>query len=111
PGGSRGIYRGSIDTKTGALTAPVLAGEAKNPSFLAVDPSGKFLYAAIEQDGGAVGAFAVEQDGSLRHLNNESSKGGGNCFVTVDPGGRNVLAANYGSGSAASLPMRANRPV
>ena len=105
PGGSRGIYRGSLDTTTGALTVPGLAGEAKNPSFLAMHPGGKFLYAAMEQDGGAVGAFAIEKDGTLRHLNDQSSKGGGNCFVTVDASGRNVLAANYGSGSVASLPI------
>ena len=106
PGGSRGIQRGSLDTETGELKLLGLAGEAKNPSFLAVHPNGKFLYAAFEQDRGAVGAFAVEKDGSLRHLNDESSKGSGNCFVTVDAGGRNVLAANYGSGSVASLPVR-----
>ena len=111
PGGSRGIYRGSLDTATGALKVLGLAGEAKNPSFLAVHPNGKFLYAAIEQDGGAVGAFAVEKDGALRHLNNESSRGGGNCFVTVDPSGRNVLAANYGSGSVANLPVREDGSV
>ena len=105
PGGSRGICRGSLDTVTGALTVLGLAGEAKNPSFLAMHPGGKFLYAAMEQDGGAVGAFAIEKDGTLRHLNDQSSKGGGNCFVTVDASGRNVLAANYGSGSVASLPI------
>ena len=106
PGGSRGIQRGSLDTETGELKLLGLAAEAKNPSFLAVHPNGKFLYSAIEDGGGAVGAFAVEKDGTLRHLNNESSKGAGNCFVTVDPSGRNVLAANYGGGSVASIPIR-----
>jgi 6-phosphogluconolactonase len=111
PGGSRGIYRASLDTKTGALTLLGLAGQAPNPSFLAVHPNGKFLYASFEQSGGAVGAFAVEKDGSLRHLNDESTKGAGNCFVTVDPGGRNVLAANYDSGSVACLPLREDGSV
>jgi 6-phosphogluconolactonase len=111
PGGNRGIQRGSLDTKTGELKLLGLAGEAKNPSFLAVHPNGKFLYAAIEDSGGAVGAFAVEKDGSLRHLNNESSKGGGNCHVSIDPTGTNVLAANYGSGSIASLPIRSDGSV
>ena len=111
PGGSRGIQRGSLDTKTGELKLLGLAAEAKNPSFLAVHPNGKFLYSAIEDSGGAVGAFAVEKDGTLRHLNNETSKGAGNCFVSVDPTGRNVLAANYGSGSIASLPIREDGSV
>ncbi len=111
PGGSRGIYRGSLDTATGELKLLGLAGEAKNPSFLAVHPGGKFLYAAMEQDGGAVGAFAIETDGSLRPLNEQSSRGPGNCFVAVDAGGKNVFAANYSAGSVASLPIRADGSV
>jgi 6-phosphogluconolactonase len=111
PGGNRGIERGSLDTTTGELKLLGLAAEAKNPSFLAVHPGGKFLYAAIEDSGGAVGAFAVEKDGSLRHLNNQSSKGGGNCHVFVDPTGKAVLAANYGGGSIACLPIREDGSV
>ena len=111
PGGNRGIQRGSLDTATGDIKMLGLAGEAKNPSFLALSPNGKFLYASIEDGGGAVGAFAVEKDGSLRHLNNESSKGAGNCHVFVDPSGKVVLAANYGSGSIACLPIREDGSV
>ncbi len=106
PGGNRGIERGSLNTTNGELKLLGLAVEAKNPSFLAVHPGGKFLYAAIEDGGGAVGAFAVQKDGTLKHLNNESSKGSGNCHVFVDPSGKAVLAANYGSGSVATLPIR-----
>lgn len=111
PGGNRGIERGSLNTTTGELKSLGLAAEAKNPSFLAVHPRGGFLYAAIEDSGGAVGAFAIEKDGALRHLNNESSKGSGNCHVFVDPAGKNVLAANYGSGSVACLPIREDGSV
>ncbi len=106
PGGNRGIERGSLDTTTGEIKLLGLAVEAKNPSFLAVHPGGKFLYAALEDGGGAVGAFAVQKDGTLKHLNNESSKGSGNCHVFVEPGGKAVLAANYNSGSIAALPIR-----
>ena len=42
---SKGIYRSLLDTDTGKLSAPVLAAEAKNPSFLEIHPGGKFLYA------------------------------------------------------------------
>ena len=111
PGGNRGIQRGSLDTDTGELKLLGLAAEAKNPSFLAVDPKGKFLYSVIEDGGGAVGAFAVERDGTLRHLNNESSKGQGNCHVSVDPSGKCVLAASYGGGSVACLPIREDGSV
>jgi len=111
PGGSKGIQRGSLDLATGALKLEGLAAEAKNPSFLAVHPNGKFLYAAVEGGGGAVGAFAIEKDGALRHLNDDSTKGAGNCHVFVDASGKNVLAANYGGGSIASLPIRADGSV
>ena len=106
PGGSKGIYRGVLDTTSGEAKITGLAGEAKNPSFLAIHPSKKFLYAAIEADGGAVAAFAINADGTLKALNQESSKGSGNCHVMVDPSGKNVLAANYGSGTIACLPIK-----
>lgn len=111
PGGSEGIYRGVLDTDKGEARITGLAGAAKNPSFLAIHPTHKYLYAAIEAGGGAVGAFAIEADGTLRKLNEESSKGGGNCHVWVDPTGKNVLAANYGSGTIASLPIKEDGSV
>jgi 6-phosphogluconolactonase len=111
PGGARGIQRGSLNLETGALKLEGLAAEANNPSFLALHPNGKFLYAAIEAGGGAVGAFAIEKDGSLRRLNEDSTKGAGNCHVMVDAAGSHVLAANYGGGSVACLPIRADGSV
>src|SRR5205823_8297107 len=52
--GSKGIYRCGLDVKSGALGEPVLAAELANPSFLAISPNGKFLYAIGEtSDGGA----------------------------------------------------------
>src|SRR6185295_14577433 len=81
------------------------------PSFVAITPNGKNLYAAIEENGGAVAAFAIETDGSLRKLNSESSKGSANCHAWVDSGGKNVFAANYSSGSIAVLPIKADGSV
>jgi 6-phosphogluconolactonase len=111
PGGSQGIYRGTLDTETGAAKVVGLAGEATKPSFLALHPSGKYLYSVIEAGGGAVAAFAVEADGKLRKLNEESSKGGGNCHVWVHPNGKYVFAANYGTGSIACLPIKEDGSV
>src|SRR6266850_2161084 len=47
---SKGIYVSRLDTDTGKLTAPELAAESASPSFLAIHPSHKFLYAANEVD-------------------------------------------------------------
>lgn len=105
-GNSEGIYHGTLNSETGEAKLLGLAGKAANPSFVAVHPNRKFLYAVVEDNGGAVGAFAIEKDGTLRALNTGSTKHSGNCHVWVDAGGRNVLAASYGSGTIASLPIK-----
>ena len=66
PGGSQGIYRMTIDSETGKLSEPQLAAESKSPSFLALHPSGKYLYAVNEAGGGSVSAFAVKGTGRSR---------------------------------------------
>src|SRR5437773_304611 len=45
---SKGIYASELDLATGKLTEPVLVGEATSPSFLALHPDGKHLYAVGE---------------------------------------------------------------
>jgi 6-phosphogluconolactonase len=111
-GNSRGIYLLELDTTTGALTSRGVAAEAVNPSFLAVHPSRRFLYAVGEtnsfegQKSGAVSAFTMDPaSGTLSLLNQQPSRGQGPCFVTVDRAGKNALVANYGSGSVACLPI------
>jgi 6-phosphogluconolactonase len=114
-GTSKGIYVSRFDTTTGKLSEPELAVETKNPSFLAVHPTEKFLYAVGEvtdtqgKRGGAVNAFAIDgQTGKLTALNQQSSGGAGPCHLSVDATGQCVLVANYGGGSIAALPLRAD---
>jgi 6-phosphogluconolactonase len=112
---SQGIYRLELDLEKGTLSQPTLAAESVNPSFLAIHPSRKFLYAVNEignfegKRAGAVSAFAIDQaTGDLKLLNQESSGGDGPCHLVVDPSGRNVLVANYGGGSVGVLPIEQN---
>lgn len=114
-GTSRGIYRLTFDPATGTITEPVLAVETKNPSFLALHPSGRFLYAVGEISSfqgartGAVSAFAIDpKTGDLTLLNQQPSEGAGPCHLVVDKTGRNVLVANYGGGTVAVLPVEAD---
>jgi 6-phosphogluconolactonase len=109
---SQGIYVSELSLRSGTLSAPRLAAKSTNPSFLAIHPSRKFLYAVNEvsefegREGGAVSAFAVDQtQGTLTELNRQSSVGAGPCHLVVDRSGKNVLVANYGSGSVACLPI------
>ena len=111
-GASRGIYLARLDVESGSLTTPDLVAETVNPSFLAIHPTGRFLYAvsslADAEPGrsGGVSAFAIDEpSGGLAFLNQEPSGGAGPCHLTVDGEGRSVLVANYRSGSAAVLPV------
>lgn len=108
---SEGIYHGTLNSETGEAKLLGLAGKAKNPSFVAIHPNRKFLYSVVEENGGAVGAFAIEKDGTLRALNLVSTKHSGNCHVWVDSAGKNVFAASYGSGTIASLPIKEDGSV
>src|SRR5437667_11649200 len=114
-GKSKGIYCYKLDLASGKLTALGVTEGIKNPSFLAIHPSGKYLYAVSEvndadgKPGGAVSAFALNRKtGQLTALNHQSSEGAGPCHVSVDKTGRCAMVANYGSGSIASLPIKAD---
>lgn len=109
---SKGIYLAQFDPATGRLSAPQLAAETKNPTFLALDSKRRVLYAVNEvsdfgKDGrGAVSAFGVDQKtGQLTFLNQQPSGGAGPCHLAVAHNGKYVLVANYGSGSVAVLPL------
>ena len=112
---SQGIYLMELDLRTGKLSTPQLVAKSTDPSFLAIDPAKKFLYSVNElgefrgRRGGGVSAFAIDPaDGKLSPLNQQSSVGDGPCHLVVDRQGKNVLVANYGSGSVACLPIEAD---
>ena len=111
---SKGIYVSRFDSTTGKLSAPELAVETKNPSFLALNPTGEFLYAAGEMSDapdkrGAVSSFKRDPNtGKLTLMNQQKSGGSGPCHLSVDASGKTLLVANYGSGSIASLPVKAD---
>jgi 6-phosphogluconolactonase len=109
---SKGVYAYRFDAATARLTSLGLVAETTSPSFLAVHPNRRFLYAVNEVDnyegqkGGAVSAFAIDrQTGKLTFLNEVSSRGAGPCHLALDKAGKNVLVANYGGGSVAVFPV------
>src|SRR5262252_4180440 len=70
PNKSKGIYAWRFQPATGKLTPIGLVGETVSPSFLAVHPNRKFLYAVNEVNAGQVTAFAIDAaSGSLKLLN------------------------------------------
>ena len=107
---SKGIYRSMLDLETGQLSEPVLAAEAKNPSFIELHPNGKFLYAVSESGGaGSVSAYALNRNtGDLKLINQKPSGGAGPCHVSIDHVGKNLLVANYGGGSVSVIPIKSD---
>jgi 6-phosphogluconolactonase len=110
--GSKGVYSFRFDAKTG-FTGPLeLAATSDNPSFLAVDPSHRFLYAANEiesfggKSDGSISVFAIEPKTSkLTAVQQVSSVGWGPVYVSLDQTARHLLVANYGAGTIAVLPI------
>src|SRR5258707_6891209 len=68
---SKGIYGYDFDADTGKLTPKGVAAETPDPSWVAVHPDGKFLYAVNEAGKSSmVSAFALEpKTGNLSLLN------------------------------------------
>ncbi|MEJ7595218.1 MAG: lactonase family protein [Planctomycetaceae bacterium] len=108
---SKGIYTCLFDSDTGKLTEPKLAIELANPSFLAVHPTHKFLYAVNElsegpgKGNGGVTAMKINPDGTLMKLNDQPSFGGAPCHCNVDATGRTLMIANYTGGNVVAYPI------
>lgn len=109
---SKGIYAFRFDPVNGKSTSVDLVAETVNPSFLAIDASHRYLYAANEvgdykgEKSGGVSAFAIDRKtGKLTFLNEVSSHGADPCHVALDKTGKYLLVANYTGGSVAVFPV------
>ena len=110
----KGIYTFRFQPATGRLTPLALAAETSSPSFLAVHPNQRFLYAANEHEGpdqpgknNTVSAYAIDSTtGSLHFLNKVSCQGEGPAHIVIDKSGKFLLVLNYRSGSVALLPIQ-----
>jgi 6-phosphogluconolactonase len=108
-----GIYILRMNATTAELRQIGAVNAGPNPSFLAVHPNGRFLYAVNEvtdyagKRAGAVGAFAIAREtGMLTRTSEQPSEGGAPCYVSVTRDGRGVLVANYLGGNVALLPIQ-----
>ena len=110
--GSKGIYAYRYNATNGKATSIGLVAETSNPTFLAIHPNHRFLYAVNEdnqyegQPVGSVSAFAINSvTGQLRLLNRVSSKGTGPCHVSLDHTAKWLFVSNYAGGSLAAFPV------
>jgi 6-phosphogluconolactonase len=103
------LIRSYTLTSEGALALRSESPAGKNPSFIARHPDGTHLYAVSEVGEGKVITFALSaDDGQVAPVNAVSSGGKGPCFCSVVPNGKWLLAANYGSGHVALIPILAD---
>jgi 6-phosphogluconolactonase len=115
-GKSTGIQVCKFNTMTGEIEFVETTTGVVNPSFLAIHPSGRYLYSVSEmgeriegRPAGGIASFQIDAEtGSVSQLNIQPSMGTGPCHLIVDATGRFVLAANYASGSVAVLPINAD---
>ena len=113
-GKGKGIYCFPPRSRERGALEPVGVTEGvRNSSYLAFDPTRKFLYCVNEfkefegKASGAVSAFRIDQDtGALTFLNMKASHGTDPCHLIVDKTGKNVLIANFASGSVCVLPIK-----
>jgi 6-phosphogluconolactonase len=102
----KGIYLADFDSKTGKLSAPSIVSETIAPSYLAIHPDGKYLYAVNEVEKGTVTAFSIESgSGKLNEINSVSVQSAGPCYIAIDKPGHWAITANYAGGSITVLPI------
>jgi len=106
------ITRYVLDETTGTLTIKGTTTATGTPSFLAVDPMRRHLY-AVDEMNSRVEAFSIDPtSGALTHVGVDAPSGGtGPAHLTVDGSGKWVLVANYGSGDVGVLPIVAGGGV
>lgn len=98
-GSGQGIYR-MRRSANGHLQEPELAAELTNPSYLALHPDGRTLYAVSELAEGGIAAFAVEDRHRLRPLGTRSVPADP-CHLAVAPDGSYLAVACYTAGAVA----------
>ncbi|NOT51118.1 MAG: lactonase family protein [Chitinophagaceae bacterium] len=108
---SEGIYVYKFNSSDGSTTE-ISHVKISNPSFLAVSPDEKYVYAVGEMadsmgKAGKVSSFSFDKKtGTLSLLSQQSSEGNNPCYVTVDKTGNWVFAGNYSSGNFSILPSK-----
>ncbi len=104
-GGGKGIGLATYDPVTGRITGKGVIAGVGDPSYLALHPDGRTLYAVDERQDGAVTAVRLAD---RRILGSRGTGGAAPCHLSVHPSGRWLLSANYGTGSVAVHPVEAS---
>ncbi|MFJ8106101.1 lactonase family protein [Streptomyces sp. NPDC096132] len=104
-GGGKGVGVASYDPASGRITGRGTITGVPDPSYLAVHPDGATLYAVNERAKGTVTAVRLSD---RKVLGSRATGGAHPCHLSVHPGGRWLLSADYGSGTVAVHPIAAS---
>lgn len=104
-----GLTVAAHDPASGAWTVeqPAVGGVIVSPTYLVAGPDGPVL-AVSETPDGAVHALRLTGSAGPSVVSSGSTGGDFPCHLAVDPSGRWVVSANYGSGSLAVHPLTAD---
>jgi 6-phosphogluconolactonase (cycloisomerase 2 family) len=107
-GRGEGICVFEMDEATGSLRQIQVQREASNPSFLALAPDDRFVFAANGGSADGASSFAIElASGSITPINHQGVGSSNPAHICVAPDGRHVLTANYSGGTVSVLPVDA----
>jgi 6-phosphogluconolactonase len=112
-GKSEGIYVYKFNSSDGSYKG-VSHAHTSNPSYVAISPNEKFVYAVLENagnngKGGEISAFSFDKaTGNLTYINQQPTGGDHPCYVEIDKTAKWVVAGNYSSGSLSILPVKAD---
>ncbi len=117
-GKSNGIYVYKFDTANAdnSFESYVVTS---NPSFLAVSPDQKFVYAVNEDAGtekypagGSVTAFSFDtKKATLTTINSQFSGGKHPCYIAIDSTGKWLFTGNYSSGTVGLFAVESNGSI
>ncbi len=107
-GEADGILVASMDADGRPALRHSITGP-RNPSFVALSADGRRLYCVQETPDGddpRIHGFSLDAEGhAIGSLGSVPARGGEPCHISLDPKGRFVFVANYGTGSVAAFPL------
>lgn len=96
---SEGIYRFILDTEAKEVKEIHLAAKIDNPTYLTISENKRWLYSVSKQgESGGIAAFSIQEDGTLKSVNQTLSEGASPCHVSIGPENY-LLSANYHKGT------------
>ncbi|MEZ2347738.1 lactonase family protein [Terriglobus sp. RCC_193] len=109
---AQGIFQTSFDAKTGTFAPPDMAAKLPGNDSMTLHPHQRnHLYSTAVVNGiAAVQGFEItgSAEQPLRPINQQTAKGNGPNFLSIDPSGRVAMEANWGSGDISTYRIDRN---